>query len=158
MNPYLLLALGFVLIFLEFFLPGAVLGITGSIFVVISILLFALQASSGFWVLLYIVAIFIALVYLVRLALWKIRHSKSRFSIYSGSDQKGYVASSFDASAIGKTGIVLSDLKPGGYVLIDGKQHQALSQSGYITKGTEIKVISGQEESLIVGLYCPRKV
>jgi membrane-bound serine protease (ClpP class) len=149
-NPYLLLALGFVLIFLEFFLPGAILGITGSVFVVISIFLFASQTTSGLWVLVYIIAIIIALAYLIRLALWKIRHSKSKYSIYLDSDQEGYVASSFDTSAIGKTGIVLSDLKPGGYILIDGVQHQALSQSGYITKGSEIEVISGQEESLIV--------
>jgi len=44
----------------------------------------------------------------------------------------------------------LTDLKPGGYILVEGKQHQALSNTGYIVKGKEVKIIGGQEESLIV--------
>ena len=58
--------------------------------------------------------------------------------------------SKFEKHAIGKIGIVLTDLKPGGFILIEGKQHQAISQSGYITKGEEVIVVSGQEESLLV--------
>jgi membrane-bound ClpP family serine protease len=150
MSPYILLFLGLVLIFLEFFLPGAILGICGGILVLWSIISFAMESGSPIMTVVYIIAIGIILIYLVKFALWKIRHSSTRFSIYSNDDQQGYQASEFDHSAIGKIGIVSTDLKPGGFITVDGKQQQAISQSGYLVKGTEVLVIGGQEESLIV--------
>lgn len=150
MSPFILLALGLLLIFLEFFLPGAILGICGGILVLWSILSFAIESGSPIMTTLYIIAIAIGIVYLIKFALYRIRHSSSRLSFYLDKDQEGYQASKFDAAAIGKKGIVSSDLKPGGYITIEGKQHQAISISGYLTKGTEVVVLSGQEESLIV--------
>lgn len=152
MIPFLLLLLGFLLIFFEFYLPGAILGILGSILVVVSVVLFAYQTSSVIAVILFVVGTVAAIVFLIRFALWRIVRAKPERSIYLHKDQEGYQASSYDATAIGKTGIVLSDLKPGGHILIDGKQHQALSIVGYIPKGAEVVVISGQEESLLVKL------
>lgn len=150
MTPFIFLVLGLLLILMEFFLPGAILGVGGGILIIASIVLFAMQTSSLLWVALYIIGIIVLLIYLVKFALWRIRTAKPSRSIYLNSDQEGFVASSFDASAIGKTGIVITDLKPGGHVLVDGKRQQAISQSGYITKGTEVIVLGGQEESLIV--------
>lgn len=150
MNPFVLLILGLVLIFLEFYIPGAVMGIIGGVMVLISLVLFASESTSPVYVVLYIILTGVLLVGLVRFALWRIPQARKGFSIYSGSDQEGYVASTYDSAAIGKTGVVLSDLKPGGYILVDGKQHQAISREGYIVKGTEVLVLSGEEESLIV--------
>jgi membrane-bound serine protease (ClpP class) len=150
MTPYLFLLLGLLLILIEFYLPGAVMGVAGGILVLTSIVLFAMQTSSPWWILLYLTGVVIVLIYLVKFALWRIRTAKPSRSIYLNSDQTGYQASSFDASVIGKTGVVVTDLKPGGHILVDGKRLQAISQSGYLTKGTEVVVLSGQEESLIV--------
>jgi membrane-bound serine protease (ClpP class) len=150
MTPFIFLALGLLLILMEFYLPGAVMGIAGGILVITSIVLFINQTSSVFLILLYIIGTIIAIALLVKFALWKIKSAKPSRSIYLNSDQTGFQASSFDASAIGKTGVVLTDLKPGGHILIEGKRLQALSQGGYITKGTEVIVLGGQEESLIV--------
>ena len=150
MTPFIFLILGLLLILMEFFLPGAILGVSGGILVIASIVLFAMEANSVWWVVLYVIGVVVVLIYLVKFALWNIRTAKPSRSIYLNSDQEGFVASSFDASAIGKTGVVVTDLKPGGHILVDGKRQQAISQSGYITKGTEVIVLGGQEESLIV--------
>lgn len=150
MTPFILLALGLVLILFEFYLPGAILGILGGILVLMSIVLVAMQTSSFLWLIVYLIAVVIALICLIKFAIWRIRTAKPSRSIYLSSDQRGYQASSFDASMIGKTGIVATDLKPGGHILIEGKRLQAISQSGYLVKGTEVLVLSGQEESLIV--------
>ncbi len=45
---------------------------------------------------------------------------------------------------------MLSDLKPGGYIAIEGQQHQADFISGYIPQGDEIVVVAGEGESLLV--------
>jgi membrane-bound ClpP family serine protease len=150
MTAFTLLIIGLLLIFIEFYVPGAVMGIAGGVFLLASLILFAVQTDSPWLITLYLCAMVICVGYLIKYALWRIRHAKPDRSIYCNHSQEGYQASSYDMSAIGKKGTVISDLKPGGYILIEGKQHQAISQEGYLTKGTEVMVVSGQEESLIV--------
>lgn len=148
--PFILWALGLLLIFIEFYIPGAVMGVTGGVLILLSILMFAYQTQAPLWIALYVVAAIASVAFIIKYALVKIKTAKPNRSIYSNHDQTGYVASKYDKAAIGKKGVVLSDLKPGGYILVDGKQQQAISQSGYLIKGTEVLVIGGQEESLIV--------
>jgi membrane-bound ClpP family serine protease len=150
MMPFIFLLVGLLLILIEFYLPGAIIGTIGGALVITSIVLFAMQATSPLLVVLYIIGVIIAIIYLIKFALWRIRTATPNRSIYLNSDQTGYQASNFDSSVIGKIGIVVTDLKPGGHILVDGKRLQAISQSGYLTKGTEVIVLSGQEESLIV--------
>ena len=150
MNPFIFLGLGLLLILLEFYLPGAVMGVIGGILVLTSIILFAMESPSIFWTLLYIVGVGVALGALIKFALWKIPRTKQSRSIYLKGDQEGYQASSYDTTMIGKTGVVVTDLKPGGHIMIEGKRLQAISQGGYVSKGEEVLVVGGQEESLIV--------
>lgn len=150
MNPFVLLGIGLFLIFLEFYLPGAIMGICGTLLVLMSIFLFASTTDSSILTLVYVVGSGVCVGLLIKFAIWRIKHAKPDFSIYSDSSQKDYVASTYDKSAIGKKGVVLSDLKPGGYIVIDGKQHQAISLSGYLSRGTEVTILSGDGESLQV--------
>ncbi len=150
MSPYILLVFGFILIFIEFYIPGAIMGILGGILTFASILVFISEHDSAIAIILYILGVIAGLALLFKFAIWKIRNAKPEYSIYSDSSQHGYKASKYDHEAIGKTAIVLSDLKPGGYILIDGNQVQAISESGYIVKGSHVIVVGGQEESLIV--------
>ena len=150
MNAYLLLIFGLILVYLEFYLPGAILGILGSALLFASIMIFIVEHDSWISILFFIIALFSLIAILIKFALWQIRNAKPNSSIYQSSSQEGYKASHFDENAIGRKAIVLSDLKPGGFILIDGKQLQAISETGYIVKGSEVIVISGQETSLIV--------
>ena len=150
MISFLLIFLGLFLILLEFYLPGAVMGILGGISILVVIILFASQTSSWLAIILFVAGTAIAIGLLIRFAIWRIAHAKPQYSIYSDADQEGFQASSYDKNAIGKTGIVIADLKPGGYILVEGNQHPAISQSGYIAKGERVTVVGGQEQSLIV--------
>lgn len=153
MSPFILLAIGFLLVFLEFYLPGAIMGIAGGGFILASLILFAMQTSSPLAITVFVVGICLGLVLLVKFAIWRIRTAKPQRSIYSNASQDGYQAVSYDASAIGKEGIVLTDLKPGGFILVEGKQQPAISKEGYLSKGTKIKVIGGEESNLIVRMF-----
>ncbi len=152
MTPFLLVLLGLFLILAEFYIPGAIMGILGGISILAGIILFASESSSLLATALFVIGSTISVGLLIRFALWRIVHAKPQYSIYSDHAQEGYVASSYDKSAIGKTGVVLADLKPGGYILIEGQQYPAISISGYISKGEHVLVISGQEQSLLVKL------
>lgn len=152
MLAFLLVILGLFLILVEFYIPGAVMGILGGFSILAGILIFASQTTSLLAIILFVAGTAVSVVLLIRFAIWRIVKAKPQYSIYSDHDQEGFQASSFDKTAIGKVGTVLTDLKPGGYILIEGIQHPAISISGYIPKGEHVLVVDGQEQSLIVKL------
>lgn len=141
--------LGLLLIFFEFYLPGAILGTAGGILILISLIIF-FQEFSPFLGFIFFLLILASVIGVIKYALWKIPRTKKEDSIYSDDAQVGFYASSYDHATIGKEGIVVSDLKPGGWIQVEGKPHPAISESGYLTKGTSVIVLSGEGDSLIV--------
>jgi len=146
----ILLGIGLLSILLEFFLPGGILGTIGTLFVMASVIAFGSASDSFIQTVIYIIAVGVSLGLLIKFALWRIKNAKPGSSVYSDKSQEGYVASSWDKTLVGKDGVVFSDLKPGGHITIDGKNYSAISQSGYITKGEAIVVLSGEGETLNV--------
>ncbi len=65
-------------------------------------------------------------------------------------DQEGYTSSSFDCSFIGREGVVVSDLRPVGFIEVDGVRCQAMSEGEYLKKDTRVRVIDGEGAHLIV--------
>lgn len=150
MLPFVLWGIGLGLIFLEFYLPGAIMGTLGGILIGVSLVLFVQESHSLFFVSAYFVAVGLSVGALIKYALWRIPRANPEDSIYSDDSQSGFYASSFDPLLIGREGIVFSDLKPGGYITIDGKQHPAISESGYLVSGDAVVVLRGEGDSLIV--------
>ena len=144
-----LLILGLLLIFVEFYVPGAIMGTLGGLLVFSSAVIFALDAPI--WAtILYIGCVVFIIKNLISFAMWKIQHTKPSKSIYSHASQEGFIATSFDLSLIGHEGIVATDLKPGGSIDIEGKRLQAISQGEYLVKGTKVIVIGGEGDALLV--------
>lgn len=152
MTPYLLLAFGLLLIFIEFFLPGAIFAVAGSILILTALFLYATSGTSFLAFVGVCLLVCFLLAGTIKLALLTIRRTRCSQSFFSDDDQAGFVASSFDKKAVGKRGLVLTDLKPAGYVLIDDKKLQARSESGYLVAGSDIEVTGGDEDTLIVKL------
>jgi len=149
MIPFVLLFLGLLSVFIEFFLPGAVFGFIGAVLIVMSIVMYAGETTSVLSLVMYIILALGLFGLVIKLALISVRKNKS---LFSNADQAGYVATSYDATAIGERGVVASDLKPAGYIMIQGKKLQARSASGYIVAGSTVEVIGGEEDALIVKL------
>ncbi|GAB4231371.1 MAG: hypothetical protein Tsb0021_09820 [Chlamydiales bacterium] len=150
MIAILLLLSGLILIFLEFYLPGGIMGVAGAIMIASAVIIVALQWQSWFAIILFLIATAVGLYVVIKVALWHIKRTGAKGSIYLNTDQSGYRASSFDTSLIGKQGEALSDMRPGGRINIEGKKYQALSISGYIPKGSRLTVTGGEGESLFV--------
>lgn len=145
----LLLFAGLLLIFLEFFLPGGIIGAIGGILLLLSLAFFVKATHSLLSLMLYIIFVSVAVFFLIKLTLLWMKKTKKNY-IYLSSDQEGYLAAMYDANMIGKEGVAISDLKPSGHILIENKRLQALSKSGYILKGTSLRVIGGRGAYLIV--------
>jgi len=142
--------IGLIFIYFEFFVPGIVMGVIGGLFLFAGLTLSLIEQTALIWSLVYAIGMILLLVFTIRLALWKIRHSQNSSHFYLGGDQEGYQASSFKKELIGKNGSALSDLKPSGHVEIEKQSYQAVSDGQYIKKGSKIKVLRGEGARLIV--------
>ena len=140
--------LGFALLYMEFFLPGIVMGIFGGILIAAGMVLFVLQGTGLLWNLAYFAATIGLTVLTCKLAVWHLKRKQGTYVLTS--DQEGFVGADFDASLIGKGAEVATDLRPAGSISVDGKRYQAVAQLGYITKGSEVEVIGGRSGHLIV--------
>jgi membrane-bound serine protease (ClpP class) len=141
---------GLFLIYLEFFLPGAVMAIGGSILLLSSVFVFHMEKPHMLVLVLYLLALIVAVYSIVRFALWQIRNSANDGTVILATDQEGFQACEFDKEMIGKTAVVATDLKPSGEIEVDGKFFQALSEGGYIDKNDRVVVVGGQGSHLIV--------
>jgi len=147
--PFFLLAIGLILVFLEFFLPGGIMAISAGILLLASVIFFAIEFSSFLATMLYSICVVGIVCVLIKFTLKRFKKGKFK-GIFLNSAQNGYVASQFAKEMIGKQGEAVSDLKPAGHILVAGKRYQALSKMGYIDKGSSIEVIGGEGAHLIV--------
>lgn len=150
MTPFILLALGLFMVFIEFFVPGGILGIAGGVLIVVSIVMFIVASDSVLAVVGFIALAIALTAALIKFAIWRIQTKKGGGSLFLHDTQEGYAASEFVKEYIGKEGVTLSDLKPAGHILIEGKRIQAVSKTGYLVKGSAVIVVAGQGAHLIV--------
>ncbi|HAB99851.1 MAG TPA: serine protease [Parachlamydiales bacterium] len=139
---------GLFLLFLEFFLPGAIMAIGGSLLLLSSLFVYYMTYPMDSFFLLYCFGLAISVYLVIKLGIRQIRSSKK--TMYLDTDQEGYQACLYPKELIGKTGMALNDLRPSGHIRIEEKTFQALAKTGFIEKGTSILVIGGQGSHLIV--------
>lgn len=68
-----------------------------------------------------------------------------------GTDQEGYVGTDMTASTmIGKEALAKTDLRPSGKIEVEGETLDALSEGGYIEKGSKVIIKDATESQAIV--------
>ena len=100
-----------------------------------------------------IISFFSALVlsfYVSRTLITSSRFSELSLNTVQGKKDGYTIAEDSSKELIGKTGITVTILRPVGKVQIDTDVYQATAQTGYIEKGTKIRVIHYENTQLIV--------
>ncbi|SCA58646.1 Uncharacterized protein AB751O23_AI_00210 [Chlamydiales bacterium SCGC AB-751-O23] len=138
-----ILFISLLLIFFEFFIPGGIVGLIGASGILFSIYKFSEIYNDMLHIIFFASFCIASIFFVMKLALKKIQNSPST-GVYNNDDQEGFIASEFEQNLFGKEGVTVSDLKPSGYIEVEGKRYQALSKSGYISKGDRVLVQSGQ--------------
>lgn len=136
---------GLFLIYLEFFLPGAIMAIGGTVLLLSSVFMFHLVRPGATHLVVYLIALGFAVFVLVRFASWRIR-----LAAREKADLEGPKEHLYPKEMVGKKGKTATDLKPSGHIFIDDKTYQALSQNGFIDKGTDVTIVGGEGNHLIV--------
>ena len=147
MGAWIALFAGLALIFIEFYLPGAIMGVAGVILIAAAVVMQLMNAESVWEILLFLAALILLTAGTIKLAVVTVRR---RPSIYLDSDQEGYRAARYADDLKGKKGFCTTDLRPGGFVSIEGKKYAAISLSGFLDKKTAIIVSEVEGETLKV--------
>ncbi|HHU62716.1 MAG TPA: nodulation protein NfeD [Clostridiales bacterium] len=143
---------GVILLIIEATIPGfGVVGIGGIICIVISIILASPSPAAG----LITILVSFGLTAVILPIIFKYAPKSKLFEriVLTVQQRKeaGYI-SSYDKSTdlIGKTGIALTNLRPAGIALLDGKRIDVVSNGGFITMNTKIKVIKIEGIRIVV--------
>ena len=130
---------GLFLIYLEFFFPGVIMAIGGSLLLIGSVILFYMEKPGFLFLTLYLLTLSAAVYTLVRFAVWRHRHlAKRAYELV------------FSKEMIGKPAKAATDLKPSGRIEIGDRFYEALSKCGHIQKGRDVTVVGGEGTYLIV--------
>jgi len=145
-----LFAAGVILLALEVIVPGAILGITGGVFMLIGVIVSFEQYGAGGGALATgaaMIAVAVTL-YLEFVLLPKSRLAKT-FSMTATVDGRSQPAIA-DRAVIGRTVTAVTTLAPSGVVELDGRRYEAFSRSGHVAVGAQLSVVDLDNFRLIV--------
>ncbi|MGM9943904.1 MAG: nodulation protein NfeD [Lysinibacillus sp.] len=147
----ILFIIGLVLLLLEFFVPGGIVGIIGGALIIIS-LLFA-GASVTHMAYSIIIAMFIALIGMVILMKFfgKKLHVFNKLVLRDATTtEEGYVSNTNRVELIGRIGEAVTPLRPAGVIIIENERIDAVSEGSYIDKGKQVEVIKVEGSRIVV--------
>jgi membrane-bound serine protease (ClpP class) len=145
-----LFAAGVILLALEVIVPGAILGITGGVFMLIGVIVSFDQYGFGGGALatgFAMVAVAVTL-YLEFVLLPKSRIAKT-FSMTATVDGRSQPAIA-DRAVIGRTATAVTTLAPSGVVELDGRRYEAFCRTGHVAAGAQLSVVDLDNFRLIV--------
>lgn len=140
---------GLTFLWLEFYLPGGIMGLIGGVIISVGVLLvfgeFGFQIGS-------LVALGAVIVVSLMLWFWMRTFRRSLFgrqvtlNAEVGHDENLTKL----AELVGKTGKTTSPILPSGKAVINGEKHDVVAQMGGIDSGVEIEVVRVDGISIVV--------
>jgi len=147
----LLFLLGVVLLGLEVFAPGAILGVMGGLsmfggciaaFVHFGLVGGTLATLAG--------AALLGLTLYAEFKLLPHTRVGRQMLVQTANTSTSQPFPAEAAEVVGKMAEALTTLAPSGYVAIDGKRYEAFSRDGHVTAGTKLRVVGVDNFRLIV--------
>lgn len=146
-----LFLVGALLLALEAFVPGVVIGILGGIAILggVAVAFGTYGTGGGLIALLAGLLLIGVTLYLEFVVLPKTRFAKalSMSTNVTGTSQQP--VASLD-EVIDQTGETATPLSPSGYIMLNGRRYEAFSQSGFLPKGVPVRVTGLDNFRLIV--------
>lgn len=131
---------GLLMIGLEFFLPGGILGAVGAVLLCVAIFFMAFSVPGSYFIL-YIAIIIFLLAFVVWFSIRRIRSSGKNNTILLSKDMEGYVPAEVNKALIGQEGITVTPLSKSGFVMVSKERIPVVSDD-YVPKGQKVKILS----------------
>lgn len=144
--------LGLVLLGVELFLiPGfgvtgilGIIGIVSSIFISFGIHNIAAAALVVF------ISLIVDIILIILIARFFVKSKDLKRNVILDSDTSGYNSSVSYNDLLNKEGIADTFFRPSGYIIIDNKKYDAISEGEFIDKGSKLKVILVEGNKVVV--------
>lgn len=147
----LVLIAGFILVGIEMVVPGFGLpGISGIICLVIGVLMTAKTLEAG---IVMVIVIIVLLGIMLAVIMTLLGSKKIKAPIVLNDDVKGehgFLNANDLEYLVGKTGVAVTDLHPGGKGSFEGIDFDIISEGKYIKKGQSIKISRIKDNKLMV--------
>ncbi|KMZ41599.1 MULTISPECIES: NfeD family protein [Bacillales] len=145
-----LFVVGILLMLLEIFLPGGIVGAIGFLSIVTGLVMAAYDTKQGL-ASLGVAALVTAIVAFMLVKKYGVKGLFNKFVLgETQSNEEGYVAPRNQRELEGKSGIALTPLRPAGVVKVEGKRVDAVSVGGFIEAGTAITVVQVEGTRIVV--------
>lgn len=145
-----LFAFGILLMILEIFLPGGIIGAIGFVSIVSGLVMAAYDTQQGL-ASLGIAALITAVVAFFLIKKFGIKGLVNRFILGDAqTNEQGYVAPKDQRDLVGKKGVALTPFRPSGKAKIEGVRVDAVSIGGFIPAGTRIVVTQVEGGRVVV--------
>ena len=151
MEAIILFVVGIVLILLEFFVPGGILGLIGFGAVITS--LFIASDNVTYMAISMLIALSVSI--LASILLFKVFGKKIRLFQKiilkdSTNTESGYISSKSRTELLGKEGFSLTSLRPSGTAIINDERIDVITEGGYIERHKKIKVVKTEGVRVVV--------
>ncbi|WGV62117.1 NfeD family protein [Brevibacillus brevis] len=145
-----LFVVGILLMLLEIFLPGGIVGAIGFLSIVTGLVMAAYDTKQGL-ASLGVAALVTVIVAFMLVKKYGVKGLFNKFVLgETQSSEEGYVAPRDQRELEGKSGIALTPLRPAGVVKVEGKRVDAVSVGGFIEAGTAIIVVQVEGTRIVV--------
>jgi len=145
-----LTVIGLLLIAVDFYLPGFVLGSIGIVLMLIAVALCYTNFGLNWAAALFLVEVVLGVgggYFVIK----TVPQTAAGKRMILSHDQTGQRSASEPAAAlVGKQGVAQSLLRPSGMALLDGKRLDVVAESGMIESGTNIKVVAVEGTRIVV--------
>lgn len=151
MESVLLLIAGIVLLVLEIFVPGGILGVIGGVFILVS--LFMATEDAGHMLLSLLIAISVTIagsVFYIKSFGVKSKLFSRLILTDATSTDKGYISNQNRNELIGLEGVTVTPLRPAGLGMFNQEKIDIVSEGDYIEAGIRVKVIKVSGARIVV--------
>lgn len=150
----ILLVLGVILIIVEIFIPGGIVGFIGLGSILLSVLLAGKSIAHMAISLLFSITIAtLAMVVLVKVFGKKMTLFNKIILRDSTNSEQGYVSNPTRTDLIDKTGVTITPLRPSGTIVIDNERIDAVTEGGFIGSGQRVIVVKAEGVRVVVREY-----
>ena len=144
--------LGIILLGVEIFLiPGfGVTGILGIIGIVSSIFMsFGINNIAAATLVVFI-SLIVDIILIILIARFFVKSKDLKRNVILDSDTSGYNSSVSYNELLNKEGIADTFFRPSGYIIIDNKKYDAISEGEFIDKGSKLKVVLVEGNKIVI--------
>ena len=147
----LIFGFGIALLIVEMCSPGfGIAGIAGVICLVVDIFITANTFMEGL-LLTGVVAIIVVILAVISIVLVSKGKLPASLMLKDAADKAlGYTGGADNSRYLGKTGVVLTELRPAGSIELDGEKLDVVSRGEFIEQGTGVEVVEVSGNRIVV--------